>query len=342
MEGSSLRRSAFVLFVGLGVLCATTAWGDPDGVPAGIATDGGAYWRIDPATKTVSFAPMLVWDRDAGNRSMRLCPGKGFDSARADEVVAELALEPAPMVLYFLETPEEGTGLARLAETAERLDFHVFITAVSDADAARLAGFAKLPPLGLGCGSEFTDAGMAYLPKLGDVQVLATDSEQLTDAGMAHLAGLTRLESLTIMCPHVTEAGLSNLAGLRALEDLYLLSPPVSDAGLRSVAQVRALRRLALDGARVTDAGLEQLSGLAGLEELTLNAPLVTDAGLAHLAKLPRLETLDVTGAKLTAAGVKLLAELPSLRYLGLRDTGLSAAEAKALEAAYPSLQIRP
>jgi hypothetical protein len=55
---------------------------------------------------------------------------------------------------------------------------------------------------------------------------------QVTDAGLAYLQGLTQLQELGLWSTQVSDAGLVHLWGLTKLNSLYLGDTAVSDAGV--------------------------------------------------------------------------------------------------------------
>ena len=58
---------------------------------------------------------------------------------------------------------------------------------------------------------------------------------QLTDAGLAHLKGLTNLQTLDLKGTQVSDAGLTHLKLLTNLQTLWLLGTQVSVAGVQEL-----------------------------------------------------------------------------------------------------------
>ena len=108
-------------------------------------------------------------------------------------------------------------------------------------------------------------------------------STQITDAGLAHLAGLTQLQFLYLDDTQITDAGLANLAGLTRLQHFRLSNTRITDGGLAHIAGLTQLQMLGLDNTKVTDAGLANLAGLTRLQSLSLYDTRITDAGLHTL-----------------------------------------------------------
>ena len=80
-------------------------------------------------------------------------------------------------------------------------------------------------------GTAITDAGLASLGGLKNLQRLHLERTAVTDAGLAQLKGLAELRYLNLYGTKVTDAGLASLKGLSKLQSLYLWQTAVTDAG---------------------------------------------------------------------------------------------------------------
>jgi hypothetical protein len=120
-----------------------------------------------------------------------------------------------------------------------------------------------------------TDAGLAHLKGLTNLQSLFLWGANVTDAGLEHLKGLTNLQSLNLSHTKITDAGLEHLKGLTNLQSLYLSNTQVTDD----------LQSPYLSNTKITDAGLEHLKGLTKLQWLHLGYTQVTDAGVEDLER---------------------------------------------------------
>jgi len=107
-------------------------------------------------------------------------------------------------------------------------------------------------------GSSITDDALAALDG-GGIRTLRLDRTAITDAGLAQLTDLPELESLSLQYTPVSDAGLANLARLSRLQMLYLAGSNVTPAGLKTLATFEALRYVQLDAAQASTAALEQL-----------------------------------------------------------------------------------
>jgi len=148
-------------------------------------------------------------------------------------------------------------------------------------------------------------AGKDFFSAVVEVRLLG--NPKVTDAELAHLEEMPQLQVLNIFATNVTDAGLSHLRRLSKLERLYLGNTRITDAGLINLQGLNRLQRISLWKTKVTDAGLEQVQELSNLRELYLHSTNVSDAGLAHLKGLNELERLDLAETRVTDAGVNEL-----------------------------------
>ncbi|HEY1066558.1 MAG TPA: hypothetical protein VGE52_10630, partial [Pirellulales bacterium] len=109
-----------------------------------------------------------------------------------------------------------------------------------------LAHLVKLPltklslrDLGVG------DEGLKSIGKLTKLTLLdLSENTTITDAGLAELTGLVNLERLELWHTSVTDAGLASLVKLPKLKTLVLEDIRITDAGLKTLAKLPALETL--------------------------------------------------------------------------------------------------
>ncbi len=190
---------------------------------------------------------------------------------------------------------------------------------VTDADMAKLKGLTNLEKLTIS-NTSISDAGLVHIQELVNLETLNLPQTKITDAGLARLTKLTRLKSLHLGDTDVGDAGLEHVAKLPQLEKLYLWKTEVGNAGLAHLATLANLKFLELAATNVTDAGLAHLQGLKQLTHLTIG-PDVTDAGLIHLKGLTNLTELEMISTQVTDAGLEQLKELKQLHSLNLAGT---------------------
>jgi Leucine-rich repeat (LRR) protein len=143
------------------------------------------------------------------------------------------------------------------------------VTAFGDDGVAHLGKLKALKELNLGCCDRVTDAGLASLKGLDNLETLVIGFTKTSDDGVANLKELTKLKRLTLNGLKLTQKGLAQLGGLSKLEWLDLRET----------------------GEGVNDAALVQLKGLSSLKDLILYDTSVTKKGADELKKtLPELD----------------------------------------------------
>ncbi|MEZ0486130.1 c-type cytochrome domain-containing protein [Fibrella aquatica] len=125
-----------------------------------------------------------------------------------------------------------------------------------------------------------TDAQVAGLVKLADQIVwLKLGDTQITDAAMASIAKLKNLQKLHLERTQITDAGLKKLTGLMYLEYLNLYGTAITDAGLTSLSDLKALRSVYVWQTKVTE------SGIAALKKALPNIEVVGGMSESGVAK---------------------------------------------------------
>ncbi len=165
---------------------------------------------------------------------------------------------------------------------------------ITDDDLATLRAFPRLTSLVIEDAPNVTDAGLAQLSTLGELEELHLKCPQVTDAGLVHLQGLHMLGHVRLESDRISDAGLVHLKGLPTLWSITLRSNHITDAGLVHLKGLQ-LYSVYLMSDRITDAGLARLKSHTRLDFLGINGS-VTDAGMEHLAGLTNLEHLSFYG----------------------------------------------
>ena len=204
-----------------------------------------------------------------------------------------------------------------------------------------------------------TDADLAELPKLRDLEGLNLDDTEVTTDGLVTISQMHWLRELAIghqemrmvvarnpvsVQPRTSRGpvkgngrGVSELRRLRHLESLQLIEVPLPPDRLAFLAQMPKLECLNLWGCAVGDEDLRFVAQLSGLKRLNLSGTEVTDAGLVHVAKLAGLEELYLNGTAMSGGGTQELASLKKLKRLEVRYTGTSSADVAALQSLLPA-----
>ena len=130
------------------------------------------------------------------------------------------------------------------------------------------------------------DEGLEQLQNLPGLMWLDLEGTKVTDAALAKVGLLTQLEGLKLGHTQITDRGIAYLRTLRALEGLSLPGTKITAAGLEHLAPLAKLRMLNLASTKIGDAGLEKLNRQRQLDELNISHAEITDKGLAHLKPL--------------------------------------------------------
>jgi hypothetical protein len=88
-----------------------------------------------------------------------------------------------------------------------------------DREIAEWTSHVRLKELNL-VGSHVTDAGLAVIKALPNLEVLDLGGDNITDGGLEHLSGHPRLESLDFFGTQITDAGLQRLHELPRLQSI--------------------------------------------------------------------------------------------------------------------------
>jgi hypothetical protein len=92
---------------------------------------------------------------------------------------------------------------------------------------------------------------------------------EITDAGLAKLCQMKNLEQLRLASPRITDAGIASVGQLARLRFLHLIDAPITDAGIELLYGLKNLESLYLDGTKVTDEGIARL--VAALPQVHLH-----------------------------------------------------------------------
>jgi outer membrane protein assembly factor BamB len=191
-------------------------------------------------------------------------------------------------------------------------------TSITESGLKYVAGVRNLRALDLEFCEGVTDAACTPIGSMSELRALTLaktgfEPIRVTDAGLAELSRLPELEMLNLTGNSVTDNGLKLLASLPHLQDLDLSRLAITDAGLKHLAEVKGLRRLLLlfsegfAGPIVTDAGVKSLTTLNQLTELNLVDARITDKAVDDLVVFPKMSFLTLTGSRMSPAGVERL-----------------------------------
>ncbi|MAT14861.1 MAG: hypothetical protein CMJ46_06270 [Planctomyces sp.] len=106
----------------------------------------------------------------------------------------------------------------------------------------------------------------------------------ITDAGMAQLKYLTNVESLDLRHCDISDDSLAVLSAVPDLRRLTLSHTPIRDDGLAHLADHPNLERLHLRNTRITDVAIATLNTMPRLYEVDLGQTEISDEGIAALS----------------------------------------------------------
>ena len=142
----------------------------------------------------------------------------------------------------------------------------------------------------------FNDTQAQQLPKLSEQLVwLKLSDTKITDATLAQVAKLKNLQKLHLEQTAITDAGLQQLTGLTNLEYLNLYGTSVTDAGLAQLASLKHLKSIYLWQTKVTEQGVAALK--KELPALEVNDG-ITEKAIAEFAKIPLPDEKTETAKK--------------------------------------------
>ena len=190
-----------------------------------------------------------------------------------------------------------GRGVARLGNLRQLKALDISSAAFTEADLAAIAAMANLEHLVLPRRT-FTDAGVSRLAALKHLKYLWVNCSQdspLTDAALAAISRMRELEELHIAGAGFTNQGIALLRDLDRLSALHLVFwPGLDNETLRLLAELPALRELSWGCSdHVTLSGLSVLNHLVGLESLSA-ADVRQDRRGLDLSGLKNLKSLKI------------------------------------------------
>jgi hypothetical protein len=151
-----------------------------------------------------------------------------------------------------------------------------------------------------------TDKWTIVLPQLSRLSSLDLSGTAVTDAALAHIGELPNLERLGLNQNSITDEGIYALRALSRLKALELGRTKITDAALKTVGSFSDLQVLDISDTSVTDAGMKYIANLAHLAELKMRGTGVTEEGLLQLQQITNLRRLDITlSEKVSSEGLR-------------------------------------
>lgn len=185
-------------------------------------------------------------------------------------------------------------GLVHLVGLDNLRELEFIDSEITDSGLPLLLCLPKIEHLDLR-GTKVTDAGLNHLRRMPSLRDLYIDSDfgvGFTDAGLANIAVLKNLDSLAFEGDLFTDNGIAEISRMTNLQSLSVGGDNITDKGIAEIARMTNLRHLQLGPLSITDTGLAELGKLTDLKSLYLHyTRRVTAAGIAKLrAALPKCE----------------------------------------------------
>lgn len=168
--------------------------------------------------------------------------------------------------------------------------------------------------------TKFNDEWMPHVAKLKQLKTLRfTNNGKLTDAGMAQLAGLKDLENFSFVGTQITGKAYAEFHGFTKLIKVSHRGSRIDDVGLKELCDhLPNLESISLAHAKFTDAGAPNLAKLTKLKGLELGA-LATPAALKNIVALP-LEYLQLGEGFDKSESLPIIRNIKTLKRLTLTN----------------------
>lgn len=232
-----------------------------------------------------------------------------YSTGTAPDVEAEVLAVFTKLERLYLDDkcPVGDLGAKHLAKLTNLTSLWVSCPQLTDTGLKELVKLTNLTDLSLDRAAA-TETGFAVLAGLKKLKSLSlSGNKNFTDAALAHVSGLTELERLHIMSSGVTDVGMKHLAPLKNLTYLGLPFAKVTDAGVKELVALENLNHLSLSYSAVGDGALRDIAAFKKLTQLDLASTAVSNAGIPKIVAMKNLRYVDLRNTKVTADGVKAL-----------------------------------
>jgi hypothetical protein len=200
---------------------------------------------------------------------------------------------------------------------------------------------SQLEELSLMMNEDVGNSGIRHLRTVSPVRILnLTEVPSVTNAGLAAVQDLPDLQQLYVLGTRIRDRGMVHLERMPTLEVLELPAT-ITDAGLRILPSLPTLRVLSLrTNIAITDESLVAVGACPTLQVLDLSETTINDAGLAYLRDIPQLMVLDLWNTPVSDAGLAHLHGHTMLRHVIVKGTQVTAHGIAALQEALPHCKI--
>ncbi len=215
--------------------------------------------KDEPQATKEELALLTWWIEQGANEALTVATAKKTPEVEAAlKLLASLKPTAAATVAKVAEKPKAkpltdaekkaiaevtvkmttfNASLMPLALDTEQLRFGCVNAAdkIGDKELAELAPIASQLLWVELARTKITDAGLATIAKMTNLERLHLENTAVTDAGIAQLAGLTKLEYLNFYGTKVTDAGIAKLAALKSLKKLFVWQTAVTKEGAKKL-----------------------------------------------------------------------------------------------------------
>ena len=219
----------------------------------------------------------------------------------------------------------------------------------TEADFKGIAQLTRVQHLSFGLG--LTDAQLALLQGLPNVDTFGSNGANISDEGLKIFANFKKLQSLTFFHPGkaMTGTGFTALASLPALETMTVAgSSAFGNDGVAAVAQLSHLKSLRIFHTNADITGLAKLSALHNLTNLTLGQRLsytkpvaLSDETVTLATGFSNLQNLSFMEAELSLSALQKLKSLNHLKFLTLQGIQINSGDIEQLKSALNGVQIK-
>ncbi|QEG36819.1 leucine-rich repeat domain-containing protein [Bythopirellula goksoeyrii] len=177
---------------------------------------------------------------------------------------------------------------------------------ITDAGLRHIKGMNNLLAIDLPSGPDVSNACLAHLPAMKQLNWIDASDVPVKDEGLAYLSTLTQIEQIELNRCQITDAGLMHLRRLTNLRRLVLDNNEITDDGLKHIQPLTKLVMLSLEDTQITDDGLKLLQDFDNLQYLRLSGTSITDDGLKYIARLKNsLRALEIENTQITDEGLR-------------------------------------
>jgi Leucine-rich repeat (LRR) protein len=307
--------------------------------------------HVEAVVRTVEAAKGKI-ERTEDGQSLKLVdlavPGAGPHDHRKDD-------------------PYNAAFFEHLGHISTLESLNVISTKFNDEWMPPIANLTHLKTLRFTNNGTLTDAGMARLAGLKNLENFSFVGTAITGRAYAKFEGFTKLVKVSHRGSRIDDEGLNELCNhLPNLENLSLAHAQFTDVGAVHLAKLSKLKGLEL-GAHATPAALKNITSLPieylqlgegfdkpeslpiikeirTLKRLTLtNCRAITDDDLKLLATMTQLESLELGSLLLPDERLpvlKVFAHLKSLRVTPIKDPFTTETQAK-IKALLPKTELK-